>query len=392
MANQKRRKDNKGRVLKEGEYQRKNGTYEYRYKVDGKAHSIYAETLTELRSKSKEVNSKVTMGIKPKGGNITLMEQVKKTVELGGYKKPNTVHHYDTIMTVLSRHEISEMAIEDIKESDVRSFLITLSKEVATDTQTATYLLCHRAIKLALREKLIATDQFNFDYKKLISKTKKPTKALTDKEFDSLMNYMENSGIYSWYIPHLIFLRETGLRISEFCGLTKEVIDFENRKLRIKRQLLVEAHTNKFYIQEAKTEGSCSEIPLTKVAVDALKLIIKRCLAPQECYDRDGKELTTGLFVVTKNQNLFNQKNFYEVLTRLKKSYNLANPDCQIEELRPHVFRHTCATRFMRKGASPAAVQKLLRHKTSKMTMEIYTHLTFDDTMAELDKTYQEAV
>lgn len=47
-----RRKDNKNRVLKEGEYQRANGTFEYKWRDKrGKRHSIYAKTLEELREK-----------------------------------------------------------------------------------------------------------------------------------------------------------------------------------------------------------------------------------------------------------------------------------------------------------------------------------------------------
>ncbi|WP_333673304.1 integrase DNA-binding domain-containing protein [Holdemanella porci] len=50
-----RRKDNKGVVLKDGECQRKNGTYDYRYVTrDGKRHAIYAKTLKELREKEKQ--------------------------------------------------------------------------------------------------------------------------------------------------------------------------------------------------------------------------------------------------------------------------------------------------------------------------------------------------
>ena len=41
-----RRKDNKNRVLKEGEYQRANGTFEYKWTYKkGKRHSTYAKTL-----------------------------------------------------------------------------------------------------------------------------------------------------------------------------------------------------------------------------------------------------------------------------------------------------------------------------------------------------------
>ena len=45
------RKDNKGRHLKTGEYQRPDGRYEYRYKdeITGKRNSVYAADLVSLR-------------------------------------------------------------------------------------------------------------------------------------------------------------------------------------------------------------------------------------------------------------------------------------------------------------------------------------------------------
>ena len=54
MATVKRR-DDKNRVLREGEAQRKNGTYEYKWRdKTGKRRGIYAKTLSELREKEEE--------------------------------------------------------------------------------------------------------------------------------------------------------------------------------------------------------------------------------------------------------------------------------------------------------------------------------------------------
>ena len=45
-----KRKDKNGRILKTGENQRKNGTYDYRYTgTDKKVRCVYAKTLEELR-------------------------------------------------------------------------------------------------------------------------------------------------------------------------------------------------------------------------------------------------------------------------------------------------------------------------------------------------------
>lgn len=48
----KRRKDSKGVVLKDGEYQRSNGTYEFKWQDKiGRRKSIYAKTLKEFKRK-----------------------------------------------------------------------------------------------------------------------------------------------------------------------------------------------------------------------------------------------------------------------------------------------------------------------------------------------------
>ena len=45
-----KRKDSKGRILKDGEIERKDGRYEYRYKGrDGKRKSIYATKRNGIR-------------------------------------------------------------------------------------------------------------------------------------------------------------------------------------------------------------------------------------------------------------------------------------------------------------------------------------------------------
>lgn len=48
----KKRKDNKGRILKQGEYQRSNGMYRYKFiDMSGQEKVIYSKSLIELREK-----------------------------------------------------------------------------------------------------------------------------------------------------------------------------------------------------------------------------------------------------------------------------------------------------------------------------------------------------
>ena len=70
------RKDSKGRVLRTGECQRKDGTYEYRYKEPeaNKRRSVYAPTLKELREKETQIAREIERGVRYHEGNITVSE------------------------------------------------------------------------------------------------------------------------------------------------------------------------------------------------------------------------------------------------------------------------------------------------------------------------------
>ena len=90
-----RRKDNKRRVLKEGEYQRSNGTYEYKWRdKKGNRHSVYAKTLTELRDKEIDVLRDVLDGIRPDKGDLTVNDLYDLWVQLKRGLKANTFENY----------------------------------------------------------------------------------------------------------------------------------------------------------------------------------------------------------------------------------------------------------------------------------------------------------
>lgn len=67
------RKDSKGRVLKEGESERKTGGYQFRYPLlNGKRGYLYARTLTELREKEESLKKDQYDGIRVDKRNLTM--------------------------------------------------------------------------------------------------------------------------------------------------------------------------------------------------------------------------------------------------------------------------------------------------------------------------------
>ena len=75
------KKDNKGRVLKQGERQRVD-CYEYRYTRRGKTHSLYSTTLEGLRKKEEIIKNEIFMGNCSSGKNVTINQQYERWKKL----------------------------------------------------------------------------------------------------------------------------------------------------------------------------------------------------------------------------------------------------------------------------------------------------------------------
>ena len=75
-----KRKDNKGRILRTGESQRKDLIYQYRYTdIRGKRQTVYSSDLKELREKEKEIQKQLDDGIDYAAGKITVIQLLNAT-------------------------------------------------------------------------------------------------------------------------------------------------------------------------------------------------------------------------------------------------------------------------------------------------------------------------
>jgi integrase len=63
----------------------------------------------------------------------------------------------------------------------------------------------------------------------------------------------------------------------------------------------------------------------------------------------------------------------------------VASTDAQGMSLGIHTLRHTFATRLARAGVPPATAQRLTGHKSERVLLQIYTHVTTDDARKALD-------
>lgn len=116
-----RRKDSRGRVLKDGEVQRKNdGLYMFRWTArNGKRHTIYDATLEGLRDKEDKIKHDLADGIRAVESNVTVNDMFtlwrKDKIGIKEHTLTNYVYMYNRFI----KDTIGEMRIKDVRKSDI---------------------------------------------------------------------------------------------------------------------------------------------------------------------------------------------------------------------------------------------------------------------------------
>ena len=137
-----KRRDNRNRILREGEYQRKDGRYRFRYiDEDGKEKNVYSWRLDKndpmpkgkkrepsLREKEKQIEADLFDRIVTNGGNYTVLELVEKYVSLKTGVRHNTVAGYKTVINMLKKESFGNLRIDKVRLSDAKAWLIKLQQ------------------------------------------------------------------------------------------------------------------------------------------------------------------------------------------------------------------------------------------------------------------------
>lgn len=69
----------------------------------------------------------------------------------------------------------------------------------------------------------------------------------------------------------------------------------------------------------------------------------------------------------------------------LIKKYNKYHKD-MLPNVTPHTFRHTFCTNLANAGMNPKSLQYLIGHANIVLTLNYYTHATFDSAKAEMTR------
>ena len=209
---------------------------------------------------------------------------------------------------------------------------------------------------------------------------RKETRVLDESDSAKLLQAVQGTRFYS---PVLLALT-TGMRRGEVLGLRWADIDWEAGTLAV-QQTLEQTRTG-LRFKQPKTPKSRRRVPLTSMALDALKSqrtaqVASRLALGNLYQDHD-------LVFPAPDGLPWKPGSFSAAFIKLAAAAGLP-------KLRFHDLRHSHATQLLRLGIHPKIVSERLGHATTGITLDLYSHVVpgmQEDAVAKVDKTLRLAL
>lgn len=393
MASSKRR-DNKGRILRTGESQRKDGRYMFRWTENGREKSVYALELAELREKEKQIQRDIEDGIdSQKANNITLNDMFEKYMVSKTELKQSTRTNYTYMYKNYVADTLGKRKISKIKYSDIKTFYNSLIREknFKPNSMEIINTILHPVFTLAVRDGLIRsnpTDGVMQEIKKSHNWEKTKRHALTIEEQTAFINYLAKSETYNHWLPLFTVFLGTGCRVGELIGLRWQDCDFENNIISINHNLIYRQQDDgkcKFCVTTPKTNAGCRTIPMLMEVRKALLQERKRQMAAGfSTIEIDGY---SGFIFTNRFGMVHNPMTLNRAIVRAYKAYNEEEiKQAKLEKREPlyirhfsvHNLRHTFCTRFCENEQNLKVIQEIMGHSDISTTMNVYAECTED--------------
>lgn len=393
MASQGQRRDSKHRILHTGESVRANGKYQYKYMVDGKAKFVYSWRLVptdpqpvgkqpclSLRELVKMIGKDIDSRLDPMGKKMTVNELIERYLKTKTGVKRNTLANYNFVQNIMEKEEFGKRKIAEIKTSDAKLFLIKLQQDGKGSSTVKTIRgVLRPAFQMAVDDDILMKNPFEFQLVGVIVNTEHTREAVSKDQMNRFLKFVHYDNVYYKYYEVFYILFHTGLRISEFCGLTIKDIDMDNRIINIDHQLQRTSRME-YIIESTKTNAGTRKLPMTEDVYQMFKTIL-------ENRPTDLPEIMVNGYCGF----LFRDKNgMPEVAMHWQHRFNHAVKRyndifrIQMPNITPHVCRHTYCSNQARAGMNPKTLQYLMGHSDIGVTMNTYTHLGLDDAKNEM--------
>lgn len=390
------RRDSKHRVLRRGESIRANGKYQFKYHINGKPHFVYSWRLEptdpqpvgtkpdlSLREKEKLIGYDLDNQLDPLGKNITVNELVERYISTKTGAKNNTKNNYGFVKNLLKKQAFGDLKISKIKTSDAKLFLIKLQQEDKKGYSTIKTVrgVLRPAFQMAVDDDVLNKNPFGFELAGVVVNDSVTREAVTKDQMRKFLKFVHDDVVYCKYYEVVYILFHTGMRISEFCGLTLSDIDLENRIINIDHQLQ-RSSKMEYIIESTKTNAGTRKLPMTDNVAQCFRAIIEDREPPEHERIIDGY----GGFLFTDKKGypevaMHWEHRFKHMLNRYNEIYRV-----QMPKITPHVCRHTYCSNMAKAGMNPKTLQYLMGHSDIGVTLNTYTHIGLEDAEGELKR------
>lgn len=208
------------------------------------------------------------------------------------------------------------------------------------------------------------TKWYNYDFREMYNKMigfKKPDEVPKEMDYYTLKEFTKFISVEDDLKYRCLFmcLYFCGLRMGELRGLTWEAIDFENKTIRVNKNVVDVKDKHKPYIVTSpKTPKSRRTIPLCNCVVEGLLKYKKECRK----YYRFGK--TWFVF-----------GDIDPIGSSTVRGRNARNAElAKIKQIRIHDFRHSCVSFLIDQGANITLVASYMGHTKIDETLNTYAH------------------
>ena len=354
------RRDKKRRILRPGESVRIDGKYQFKYMVDGKPKFFYSWKLEptdplppgrkpcrSLREMEDSLEVRLVICPNANSDSMTVLELVQRYLLLKKSVKPNTLTNYRFVVNALKKEPFSQKAIGKVKMSDAKLWLIKMQSEgKGYSTIHSIRGVVRPAFQMAVDDEILWRNPFNFEMKDVLINDSVRREALSKRDMRIFLEFIRKD---------------------------------EYRTINVDKQL--QKSNSKYYILSTKTKAGARLLPMTDEVYRCFVTVLRQRRPPKVEPIIDG----VGQFLFYDNRGFpmvaqHWQKYFQHILKKYNSTYKY-----QLPKITPHVCRHTYCTNMALSGVSAKTLQYLMGHSDIGITLNVYTHIKFDDAQKEVE-------